>query len=158
MDRGQRVPLPKFPAFPPFPASQEYKRHSPHATPPRAQAPLWYGLAPTTISCGQFLLDTQARFRYISSPKKRVLITITSPHLTSPRDVEATLIADLGDGTLGSAGYNSIADNQLGAVGIADELVGLQFARYNWWGQADDPGSLIQGEIEYTPWLTEAPN
>jgi elongation factor P--(R)-beta-lysine ligase len=38
-----------------------------------------YGLAPTTISCGQFLLDTQAWFRYISSPKKRVLINDYPP-------------------------------------------------------------------------------
>jgi hypothetical protein len=73
----QRVPLPKFPAFPPFPASQERKRHSPHASPPRAQAPLLYGLAPTTIPCDQFVLDTQARFRYISPRKSEFL----SPHL-----------------------------------------------------------------------------
>jgi len=74
------------------------------------------------------------------------------------RDIEATLIADLGGGPLGSEGYNSIANNQLGGIGIEDENVGSQTAKFNWWGQADDPGSLIQGDIDYTPWLTEAPN
>ncbi|MBT3224766.1 MAG: right-handed parallel beta-helix repeat-containing protein [Deltaproteobacteria bacterium] len=74
------------------------------------------------------------------------------------RDNDATLSVDLGGGPLQSEGYNSIYNNQLGEIGIEDQNVGPQTAKYNWWGQAGDPGSLIEGDIDYTPWLTEDPN
>jgi hypothetical protein len=72
---------------------------------------------------------------------------------------DATLVADLGGGILQSEGYNSIYDNELGGIGVFDVGdVGVQTAKYNWWGQADDPGALIEGDIDYTPWLTSDPN
>ena len=74
------------------------------------------------------------------------------------RDIDATLSVDLGGGALQSEGYNSIYNNQLGGIGVEDQNVGPQTAKHNWWGQADDPGSLIEGDINYTPWLTEDPN
>lgn len=74
------------------------------------------------------------------------------------RDVDATLIADLGGGPLGAIGFNAFVNNQLGELGIEDDNVGPQSAKYNWWGQANDPGSLIQGDIDYTPWLIVNPN
>jgi len=73
-------------------------------------------------------------------------------------DDEATLSADLGGGVLQSEGFNSIYNNMLGGIGIEDAGVGHQTAKYNWWGQADDPASLIEGDIDYIPWLTENPN
>jgi len=71
-------------------------------------------------------------------------------------DSTAELTADLGGGDLESEGYNSIYGNELG--GITNEGDGEQTAKYNWWGQADDPASLINGNVDYTPWLTSDPN
>jgi hypothetical protein len=70
-------------------------------------------------------------------------------------DDSATLVADLGGGSLGSAGLNSIYNNELGGITNSSSQ---QMAQYNWWGQADDPGALIDGDIDYAHWLTSDPN
>ena len=71
--------------------------------------------------------------------------------------LQNTLIADLGGGILGSEGYNSIYGNTIDAYagGAGDPSIK---AENNWWGQADDPASLIDGDVDYTPWLTSDPN
>lgn len=69
----------------------------------------------------------------------------------------AKLTADLGGGTLQSEGYNSIFNNTKGGIGVKNANVGKQFAKYNWWGSSDDPAVLIEGDIEYIPWLTTKP-
>ncbi len=73
------------------------------------------------------------------------------------REATAELTADLGGGALQSVGYNAIYNNANGGIGIEDADVGLQRAMHNWWGQADDPASLIEGDIDYIPWLTTKP-
>lgn len=73
------------------------------------------------------------------------------------REETAYLNVDLGGGSLQSEGNNSIFGNAKGGLGVEDNIVGKQSAKFNWWGQADDPASLIEGDIDYIPWLTTKP-
>ena len=76
--------------------------------------------------------------------------------MTREHEDTSILIADLGGGALQAEGCNSIYDNQSGGVTNQGNI--KQIAEYNWWGQADDPAALIDGDIDYTPWLTSDPN
>ncbi len=65
---------------------------------------------------------------------------------------------DLGGGTLGSRGYNSIYSN--GDNDIENDTDGEIKAENNWWGSNDDPPGNFGGaeDTDYRPWLASDPN
>jgi hypothetical protein len=68
-----------------------------------------------------------------------------------------TLIADLGGGSLGSAGNNSIYGNA--GFDIDNLNAGLTImAENNWWGTATPLAGQFNGNVDYTPWLASDPN
>ncbi|MFA5145370.1 MAG: inverse autotransporter beta domain-containing protein [Candidatus Omnitrophota bacterium] len=63
---------------------------------------------------------------------------------------------DLGGGTLGSMGYNSIYGNTLD---VNNESSGLSVsAQHNWWGQAPPDAAKFSGTVDYTNYLYSNPN
>lgn len=69
------------------------------------------------------------------------------------------IVADLGGGSLGSVGYNSIYNNGIYDV-FGDFLEPMSVtAKSNWWGRSAGPDpAKISGDVDYTPWLTSDPN
>ncbi|MDD5747296.1 MAG: inverse autotransporter beta domain-containing protein [Candidatus Omnitrophica bacterium] len=69
-----------------------------------------------------------------------------------------TKILDLGNGSLGSAGYNSIHTNSNYNVSNESADGTSVMAENNWWGSKTPLTSRFHGSVDYTPWLTEDPN
>ena len=68
-----------------------------------------------------------------------------------------TTVVDLGGGSLGSIGYNSIYGNANRAV--RNNLAGVTImAENNWWGVTPPNPADFAGLVDYTPWLTSDPN
>jgi len=69
----------------------------------------------------------------------------------------SVLTLDMGGGSLGSAGNNSIYDNTSDEV--EDETATLTVkAENNWWGRKTPSENQFKGFIDYTPWLEYDPN
>ena len=66
-----------------------------------------------------------------------------------------TVEADIGGGSLGSEGNNSIYDNE--TADIEHNLGERVKAENNWWGSAD-PTPVFIGDVDYIPYLTFDPN
>lgn len=65
--------------------------------------------------------------------------------------------ADLGGGSSGSSGNNSITNNSLHHVGNLNMSTTIM-AENNWWGSVNGPHpTKIAGSVDYDPWLTGAP-
>jgi len=68
---------------------------------------------------------------------------------------------DIGGGSSGSRGYNSIYSNNVGADQIWNNVSGTT-AKYNWWGTATPTNALVYDTtataVSYTPYLTSDPN
>ena len=70
---------------------------------------------------------------------------------------DATDIIDLGGGSLGSIGNNSIYGNI--TYDIYNQKAGLTVkAENNWWGLTLPLASKFSGSVDYDPWLTANPN
>ncbi|MFH2138699.1 MAG: inverse autotransporter beta domain-containing protein [Candidatus Omnitrophota bacterium] len=70
--------------------------------------------------------------------------------------VNFNLVMDLGNGSLGSAGYNSIYDN--GILHIDNNTTWAISAENNWWGQFSPTDTYFDGTVDYTPYLSSNPN
>jgi hypothetical protein len=68
----------------------------------------------------------------------------------------SVLNLDLGNGTLGSAGENSIFGNTSYHVYNNTELTVK--AENNWWGKATPEAFKFRRSVDYDPWLTQAPD
>ena len=66
-----------------------------------------------------------------------------------------TIEADIGGGSLGSEGNNSIYDNK--TADIEHNLGETVKAENNWWGSVD-PTPLFIGDVDYVPYLDFDPN
>ena len=76
--------------------------------------------------------------------------------VTVTGDSTGDFIVDLGGGSLGSPGYNSIYHNTDQDLSNAfDEPI---FAQNNWWGTDEPETDQFDGNITYSPWLTSDPN
>ncbi len=67
-----------------------------------------------------------------------------------------TIEVDIGGGSLGSEGYNSIYDNKNAA--IEHNLGETVMANNNWWGSPEPDPTLFIGYVDYIPYLTSDPN
>ena len=66
------------------------------------------------------------------------------------------LTLDAGNGSLNSAGYNSIYNN--GDKEIDNQTVLIIKAENNWWGQTPPALTQFRGEVDYSPYLDADPN
>jgi len=59
------------------------------------------------------------------------------------------------EGAVDELSHNNFIENDLGVVYDVEDPEEPLDATYNWWGQTEDIDDLIEGEVDYEPWLDD---